>query len=370
MITIVIVSILAFVLVLTLLIFVHEAGHFLVARKLGIWVEEFGLGLPPRLFGKKRGNTIYSLNALPFGGFVRLHGENLDETITNPEVAYLRKSKKVRTAVVVAGVVMNLILGVLAFAVVYSFTGVPRETGRVKVVGISASSPAKDAGLAEEDIILRVGTTDITSNSQFINLIDEARGQEVTLLIERNQQIQELKVTPRLTPPEGEGALGIAISSKDIYFPPIWQRPFVGAYYGLKEAIFWGKAVLLGLGHLVGDLFGGRVPADIAGPVGIYSITSEVASLGILPLINFLGVLSVNLAIINILPIPALDGGRLLFIIFEAVTRKRVTPKIEATIHGVGMAALLVLLLVITLFDIRRLAEAGNLPGFLLQFFR
>ncbi len=291
-ITIVIVSVLTFIIILTLLIVVHEAGHFFAARRLGIWVEEFGLGLPPRLFSKKRGNTIYSLNALPFGGFVRLHGENLDETITNPEVAYLRKSKKVRTAVVVAGVVMNLILGVVAFAVVYSFTGVPRETGVVRIVGISAGSPAEAVGLADEDIIKSVDSTQITSNSQFIGLIDENRGKEVTLEVERNQKLVDIKVTPRNQPPPGEGALGIAISSKEIYFPPIWQRPFVGAYFGFKEAVFWGKAVLAGLGHLVGNLVGGQVPQDIAGPVGIYSITSEVASLGILPLINFLGLMA------------------------------------------------------------------------------
>lgn len=363
-------SLIAFIVILSILVLVHEGGHFFAARRFGIWVEEFGFGLPPRAWGKKIKDTIYSLNWLPFGGFVRLHGENLEDTIQRPEVAFLNKSKKVRATVICAGVFMNIILGILAFSVVYTFNGVPRETGHVKVLAVSKDSPADAGGLKEGDIIDSLNGQLITNNDQFIKGIDQERGKEVSLNITREGKTDTVKVTPRLNPPANEGALGVAIGSREIYFPPIWQRPFYGIYYGFGDAIFWGKAVLTGFRDMILQSLSGHVPKDIAGPIGIYQVTNQVAALGILPLINFMGVLSVNLAIINILPIPALDGGRLLFIIFEAITRKRVTPKIEATIHSVGMIALLGLLVVITFFDIKRLADAGNLPPFLLQFFK
>ncbi|OGM05667.1 hypothetical protein A2125_00065 [Candidatus Woesebacteria bacterium GWB1_43_5] len=365
-----IISIISFLLVLSVLILIHEAGHFFAARRFGIWVEEFGLGLPPRAFGKKRGSTIYSLNWLPFGGFVRLHGESSEETISNPKVAFLNKSKKVRTLVIAAGVVMNLILGIVAFAVVYSFTGIPRDIGHVRILGSAEGSPAAAAGLKENDIVREVDGIKIVKNDEFIKLIDEQRGKETVLKIERDGKLAEVKVTPRVSPPEGEGALGVGITSSEIYYPPVWQRPFLGVYYGFGEAIFWGKAVLSGLGSMIRDLTGGHIPRDIAGPIGIFNITSEIASLGILPLINFAGILSVNLAVINILPFPALDGGRLVFVVFEAITRRRVTPRVEAAIHGVGMAVLLSLVLVISFFDIKRLAEFDRLPAFLMQFFK
>ena len=363
-------SIIIFIVVLSILVLIHEGGHFFAAKKIGVWVEEFGLGLPPRAWGKKVGDTIYSLNWLPFGGFVRLHGENLEDTITKPGVAFLHKGKLARAFVIVAGVIMNLVLALFAFSVFYTFAGVPRDLGYVRVDEISKGSPAEEAGLALGDVIKNAGGEAVTQNDAFIKIIDDHKGQEVVVTYERGGEEHEAKVIPRENPPAGEGALGVAISSSEIYFPPVWQRPIYGAYYGFKEAIFWGGAVISGLRGLVVDLIGGRVPQDLAGPVGIYQVTRETASLGILPLINFIGVLSVNLAIVNILPFPALDGGRLMFIIFEAITRKRVTPKIEAYIHAFGMGILLLLLLLITFFDVKRIGAAGQLPGILQQFFK
>jgi len=355
-------SILIFLVVLSILVLVHEFGHFWVARKNGIWVEEFGFGLPPRIIGKKIGETIYSINLFPFGGFVRLHGEQEEEGITNPRRAFLTKNKKVRSLVVVAGVIMNFILAVVAFAIVYSFSGIPRDTGEVKVVDVVAGSPAQSGGIVVGDVVKTVDGKEVKTVDDFISKVEEKKGRKTFIELDNGKR---LILSPRENPPEGEGPLGVVISTTEIYFPPVWQRPFLGIYYGFKDAIFWGRTVLEGFASIFTNLFRGVVPKDVAGPVGIFAVTSEAAKIGILALVNFVGILSVNLAILNIIPFPALDGGRLLFIGIEGLIGKKVIPKVEAAIHTVGMMLLLVLLLAITANDIRRLIAAGSISGFI-----
>ena len=365
-------SIIVFLLVLSVLVLVHELGHFVMAKRAGIWVEEFGFGIPPKVLGKKIGETIYSLNLLPFGGFVRLHGENTEDQITNAKRAFLNKSKKTRIGIIVAGVLMNFLLAIFAFSVVYSFSGIPKETNNLRAVDISANSPALLSGIVAGDLIRSVDGVKVTSVNQFIKLIEEKKGKKVTLAIERSsgQALQEknISIVPRVNPPSDEGPLGVVISTTEIYFPPIYLRPFVGIYYGFGDAIFWGKAVVGGFGKMITGLFVGQVPKDIAGPVGIFAITSEAAKFGVLAVINFIGILSVNLAIINVLPFPALDGGRLLFIAIEAVTGKKVMPKVENAIHTAGMIILLALIFAITAHDIQGLIRAGSISGFLNSF--
>ncbi|MFH1863736.1 MAG: site-2 protease family protein, partial [bacterium] len=170
------VSILVFLLVLSILILVHEFGHFIMARKFGVWVEEFGFGLPPRIIGKKIGETLYSLNLLPFGGFVKLHGEDSEEKIKNPKRAFINKSKKKRLVIIVAGVVMNFLLAIICFGIVYSFSGIPRDTKNVKVVEVIAGSPAQTAGLIVGDIVKKVGKIDVVKVSEFVKLVEESKG--------------------------------------------------------------------------------------------------------------------------------------------------------------------------------------------------
>jgi regulator of sigma E protease len=361
------VSIIVFILVLSILILIHELGHFMVARRSGIWVEEFGIGYPPRLWGKKIGDTIYSINALPIGGFVRLHGEQTEDGVTKPKEAFINKSKGVRAFVLTAGVIMNFLLAIVCFSIVYTFEGVPRQTNKIIISGIATGSPAEASGIAPEDVITSVDATPVGSINQFTNLIEAKKGQEVTLGIVQPSGIQkDIRLTPRVNPPAGEGPLGVAITNVEIYFPPIWQRPFLGIYYGFQEAIYWGRTILAGLGLMLYNLFKGVVPEDVTGPVGIYAITSEVAKFGILSVINFLGIISVNLAIINILPFPALDGGRLLFVVVEKITGRKVVPKVEAAIHTIGMVVLLALMIAISYLDAKRLiAAGGSISGFL-----
>jgi len=357
-----VVSVLIFIVVLSVLVLVHELGHFLVAKRSGILVEEFGLGIPPRIYGKKIGDTIYSINLLPFGGFVRLHGEQGDGPIANPSKAFLNKGKLTRTLVIVSGVVMNFLLAVVAFTIFYWFTGIPRDTHRVTIIDISPGSPAVTAGLKPGDVIESVNGKTFTNINDFITYVDSEAGKKIAI----QTQNGTVEVTPRLNPPSGEGPLGVVISTTEVYFPPIWQRPFYGVYYGFRDALFWGGTIISGLRSIFVQIFAGQAPQGVSGPVGIFAVTTEAASLGVLTLINFVGILSVNLAILNIVPFPALDGGRLLFIGIEAVTKKKVSPKVEAAIHTAGMAILLALILLITIGDIRRLVTVkGNISGFI-----
>jgi regulator of sigma E protease len=362
-------SILVFLIVLSILILVHELGHFLMARRFGVWVEEFGFGIPPRIIGKKIGETLYSLNFLPFGGFVKLHGESFEEEITDPKRSFMNKSILERLIILVAGVVMNFLLAVVAFAVVYSFSGIPKETKDVRLVDIAQGSPAQIAGLIVGDIVKTVDKEKIESMSAFTKLIEEKKGKRVTLGIERLVEGQKTEkkvtITPRADPPPDEGPLGIVITTTEIYYPPIWQRPFVGAFYGLKDSLYWGKNVILGFAGIFTDLLGGKVPQDLSGPVGIFAITTQAAKMGILSVINFMGVLSINLAILNIIPFPALDGGRVLFVVIEKIMGRKVLPKVEGYIHTVGMIILLILILAITAHDIQRLVVAGSLSNFI-----
>lgn len=336
-----------------------------MAKRAGLLVEEFGFGIPPRIFGKKIGETIYSINLFPFGGFVRLHGENSEEGVTDPKRAFITQSQKTRISVIVAGVVMNFVLAILVFALVYTFSGIPKDTNDVKVIEVGAGTPAETAGFLVDDVILEINGKIVGDNKGFVEAVKEVSDTESVFLVKRGDGEIEIKATPRSNPPEGEGALGVVISTVSVYFPPVWQRPFVGVYYGFKEAIFWSGMIVVGLFDMVKGLFAGVVPKDVAGPVGIYALTSRAASFGFLSLINFMGVLSVNLAILNILPFPALDGGRLLFIFLEKFMGRKVLPKVESIIHMTGMAILMLLLFAITFSDIRRLIAAGGVAGFL-----
>ncbi len=358
-------SILIFILVLSILVLVHELGHFIAAKKAGLFVEEFGFGIPPRVFGKKIGETIYSINLLPFGGFVRIHGQNEDEKVKYPQRAFFNKGKLTRSIILVAGVFMNFLLGIIAFAIVYSFSGIPQDADYVSIVGVEDNSPASAAGMKEGDKIIEIEGMKIATTKDFISEMESKKGEKVSVKLDRDGESVDLVVTPRMDYPENQGPLGVVITQTEIYFPPIWQRPFLGAYYGTKEAVFWGKTVIVSLFDIFGKLFGGEIPKDVAGPVGIFAVTSEAAKIGALTLINFVGILSINLAIFNLIPFPALDGGILLFVFLEGIVGKKVLPKVEAVIHNVGMIILIGLLVLMTIYDVRRLVVAGSIENFL-----
>ncbi len=352
----------------SILILAHELGHFIVAKKSGVWVEEFGFGLPPRLWGKKIGETLYSLNLLPIGGFVRLHGETGDGRVAYPNRAFINKSKKKRVAISLAGVLANFLLAVLAFAILYSFQGIFKAEG-VKVVEVAADSPAQVAGFQKEDEIIAVEDKLILDVPTFQEIIAAKRGEELSVSIKRQEEgvvEKTLVVTPRPDHPKDQGPLGIVIAPAKSYFyyPPLWQRPFVGVYYGFKDAFFLSRAIIVGLFGLAGEVSQAQIPEGVVGPFGILAIFAYVANLGLLPLINFTGVFSVNLAILNLIPFPPLDGSRVLFIGAEGVFGKKLLPKIESSIHIVGMIILITLMLALTSREIPKLLKAGSISSF------
>jgi len=341
-------SILTFLIILSVLILVHELGHFWSAKRHGIKIEEFGFGYPPRLFGSKIGDTVYSLNLLPFGGFVRMLGE--DQAAGNR--SFFVQKKSVRMLVLLAGVTMNFLLGVVLFGAIYTKLGIPEPVDYLTVTNVIPGSPAEQAGIKAEDRI-----TGFKDSQEFIDYINQNRGVTVKLTIVYSDVTQIVEVVPRQASdtPEGQGALGVAITNIDFVQYPLWQRPFRGMALGVKEAFAWGREILKALGQTVARLIQGEKPQDVAGPVGIYQISKSAGEQGLLAVFQFTGILSINLAILNLLPLPALDGGRLVFVIIEAVFRRRVKPRFEQAIHLVGMVLLIGFMVLITVNDIHRL---------------
>lgn len=361
-------SILVFFLVLSLLVIVHELGHFLVAKRNGIWVEEFGFGLPPKVFGKKIGDTIYSINALPFGGFVRLHGEMTEDGVTKPKKAFVNKSLLSKTAVIVAGVIMNFLLAIFAFALVYSRYGIPREQGFVEIVNIVPDSPAANTAITVGQRLYSIDGKEVKKREE-VTEISARGGKHVLMVGEKDADKKDQKkitINTKFDEKDQKWDMGLVLTSQEIYFPPAWKMPFVGAYYGFKDSFAWSKTVLGGLSNIAQDASQGKVSKEVSGPVGIFAIIDQIVRSGdIWALINLIGIISINLAVLNIIPFPALDGGRLLFIIIEAIFGKKVAPKLESVIHGVGMVILLILMLLITFKDVRGLISAGSISGFL-----
>ncbi|KKU06593.1 MAG: Peptidase M50 [Candidatus Magasanikbacteria bacterium GW2011_GWA2_45_39] len=366
-------TLLVFLILLSVLILVHELGHFFAAKKLGVVAEEFGLGLPPRvrrLFSWKR--TEFTLNWLPIGGFVRMRGEDADNSefrIQNSELVkrgyfYAQKPWK-RAVILIAGVTMNLIFGIAAFTVVYSFLGIPTETDKVIVQGVAPGSPADQAQLHSGEAVLELKVKSeklkVKDTNEFVKLVNENRGQEITLVVSKDGTTREAVLVPRLESqtPENEGALGVAISNLEFVRYPWWQMPFRATVTGAKEALGWSVNIVAGLGSMVSQLvIHGRLPKDVAGPVGIAYIAGNVARQGWLALTQFAGILSVNLAIVNLLPFPALDGGRLLFLGIEKLRGRPLNPAKERWVHLIGYGILITLILLATVQDILRILSS------------
>ncbi|NMC35796.1 RIP metalloprotease RseP [Candidatus Beckwithbacteria bacterium] len=354
-------SIIIFLIVLSIVVLIHELGHFVAAKLVGIKVEEFGFGYPPRAVGKKIGETIYSLNWLPFGGFVRMFGEEEGQMDSKQKLsaklskrAFYHKSKRQRSLVILAGVAMNLLLGVFCFSLIYSTVGIPQEVDYITVQGIAANSPAQAAGVSEGDRVLAIDGIAMDQTSDFVDYLKDKKGVQVTVTLERDHKTLQIPVTPRTSYPPEEGAVGVLVSNYDNVFYPAWQMPFRGVWVGVQETYAWTKMMLEGLGTMVSGIFKGATP-EVTGPVGIYQITSTVAEQGILPLIKFIGILSINLAVVNILPLPALDGGRFVFIMIEGIIGRKIKPAIEAYINMAGMAVLIGLMVLVTIGDVIRL---------------
>lgn len=359
------VQLIIFLAILSVLVLVHEWGHYIFAKIFGVRVEEFGFGLPPRvrkLFTRK--GTLFSLNWLPIGGFVKLYGEEYspgDELVLDRSDRFYEKSARARAVILTAGVFMNFCLGIILFAVVYSFVGIPVKTDRVRVVEISANSPADKAGMKIDDKVENFRTQGaeirIQETNQLVKLVTEHAGEEVSLkIIGKDGSKKTIVVVPRVNPPAGEGALGVMLSNVELTKFPWWQMPFRGAAVGLSEAVAWGKDIANGIWQMAYGLLTGKgVPKDLAGPIGIYQVSGQVIKQGFLATLQFVGILSINLAVLNILPFPALDGGRLIFLGVEKLIGKRRKNLVEGYVNTAGMIFLLSIMALITIRDVWRL---------------
>lgn len=361
-------SLMIFLIVLSILVFVHELGHFLAAKKAGIKVLEFGFGYPPRVWGKKVGETIYSLNWIPFGGFVRLLGQEKAEqkswTEKEKKRAFFSQPKKAKIPVLIAGIVGNLLLGIVCFTILYSKLGIPQQLGYVKVVEVIADSPAAEAGLIKDSQIVAVNQQKVTSTQDFISLIEEKAGESIVI----QTKAGEYSLVPRENPPAEEGRLGVMITDWEAKFYPWWQMPFLSAWYGLKEAALWSWMIIAGIGLTIWQLFKGVAP-QVAGPVGIFQLTSQAAKQGILDLIQFVGILSINLGILNLLPFPALDGGHLMFVFLGKLIKEEKRDKIEHVINTIGFIFLLSLMILVTANDLLRLFKDSPVASFFKSLF-
>ena len=373
-------TVLIFLAVLSVLVVVHELGHFLAARLAKVEVEEFGLGFPPRLVGwfkngrghwravswrsKKHHHTIFSLNWIPLGGFVRLRGEDGVER-PGDQSNFANKTIGQRILIIVAGVVMNIILATVIFIGGLSI-GWPQATDnlgpqakiinkQVAVMEVIADSPASQVGLQAGDLIVGVNDQPLASIAELRRINQDSAGQPVAYRVNRQEAIIDFKIAPQVMDnSNNQYSIGVALAESGLvtYAWPgvIWE--------GFRLTAFSLRDIAVGFWQLLAGLFQGQNMSDqVAGPVGIAVLTGQISSLGWIYLLQFVALLSLNLAFINILPLPALDGGRLLFIVIEKITGRPTKAKIEAVIHNIGFILLLVLIVFVTFQDVLRLVR-------------
>ncbi len=357
---------------LSVLILGHEAGHFLVARAFGLKIDEFGFGFPPRIFGWKskrinskkgspsqilsdktwEGNTEYSLNWLPFGGFVKIAGEEdvaigefskLESLPPNEKNRYFffQPAWK-RFFVIAAGVAVNFLIGWFLISVVFMVGSAPL----LAVSGIQRNSPAEKAGILPGDVIEHY-----TTAKNFTDFVNQHRGMPITFQIKRDSKDLNFTVIPRTDTTPNEGALGVLLSEAGVE-----RRGILSSLgEGLKQSLYASGAIVVTFYALIKNLLlHGSLLAGVVGPIGIFSVAEETGKIGMVYLIQLIGLISINLAVINLIPFPALDGGRLFFILVEKLKGSAISFKFQTWANRLGFIFLLLLIALVTVRDIAR----------------
>lgn len=363
-------TILLFIIVLVVIIIVHELGHFSVAKWSGMRVDEFGVGYPPKLWGKKFGETEYTINLLPFGGFVRIYGE--DET--DPEKlassrAFSARPRMLQALTLIAGVAMNMLF---AYVVISSilYAGTTRalsekeiplaEDAQLAVASVLPGSPAGEAGIQPGDRITSVSLgeqifSSVSADDFLTYIAASPEGEALTFEIERAQVTQTLKVIPQsgiISDQPERTAVGVSVATIGTVPVSLLKAPIEGAVLTWEIT----KATAVGLvGFLASAITLQADLSQVSGPIGIAGAVGSAYSEGITQLLSIAAIISINLALINLLPIPALDGGRLLFVIIESVIRRPIKPSVASAVNGVGFSLLILLMLVVTLSDVLKL---------------
>ena len=368
----------AFIAILVVLVLVHELGHYITAKASGITVEEFGIGFPPRIASITWHGTRYSVNWIPLGGFVRMLGEDRDIELkrlregglNDAEIehamagAFNRKPIWVRIGVLVAGVAMNFLLAGAAFAWAAAMPQ-PVSLGPLHVLEIQANSPAEDV-LQVDDVITAADGRTFDQSRDLTSYVSSRAGEPVTLTIVRGGETITVTVTPRELSEEqirqGVGAIGFSWQADEVgEGPPLAANPIEAVVVGYSTALQAAVEIPGGLAGAVGGLIGLNPDGagDARGPIGIAQITGEVIDAGLLAVVQFVGILSINLAILNVLPFPPLDGGRVAVVLVEAVRQRRLPAEREALIYLTGFALLIALVILISIQDIQRLFAGG-----------
>ncbi|MFH1427286.1 MAG: RIP metalloprotease RseP [Patescibacteria group bacterium] len=373
-------TIIIFILLLSVLVFVHELGHFLMARRYGVKAEEFGFGFPPRIWGVYRNKegkwqqvkgkrevidapgTIMSINWIPLGGFVKIKGENGENEEENDSFA--GRSIWQRFVMLSAGVSMNVILAAILISIGLMF-GLPQALDgvnpkakisdeKIQIAQVLPNTPAAAVGLEMADIIISIDNQGFKTEDDIQAYNKSKVDQEITYKIKRGQDEIIFNVTPTIIKEIGDGGIGISIVTTGLVKYP-W---YLAIWEGVKTTIFLTWYIIVAFYELFKNLILGQgVSIDIAGPVGIAAFTGQVARMGFVYLIQFTALLSINLAIINFLPIPALDGGRALFLLIEKIKGSPVKREVEAVIHNIGFTILMLLVLVVTFRDVARFGD-------------
>lgn len=359
-----ILPILVFVGILVGLIVVHELGHYIAAKLAGVKVLEAGLGFPPRIWGKEIRGTIYSINWLPLGAFVRMLGE---EDPSHPDSLAAKPAWK-RLLVLGAGPAMNFALPFILFTISFM---IPRAVpvGLTQIVEVMDNSPAQEAGLQEGDVIFAINGEEVRNINEVGKQIRLNLGETLTMQVRQDYEMKEVQVKARWAPPtyideNGEerrqGPTGIIIAA---LHPGMTETESFPPWEAFPKGVSTTFEVLtLARNEVVSWIKGGGSP-EVAGPVGIAQATDEVVEeSGYRPLLEFAALLSINLAIINILPLPMLDGGRIVFVLIEIVRRgRRISPEKEALVHFIGFALIITLAVVIAYFDVLRVLRGESL---------
>jgi regulator of sigma E protease len=361
------ITILIFLLLLGLLVLVHEFGHFIIAKKNGIAVEEFGFGFPPRIWSIPWRGTLYSVNWIPLGGFVRIKGAAGDDEqaqqLADEHDSFGSKPFWVKSSVLLAGIAMNVLLCMVLLSIGL-MVGLPANLDslppgaqvsdpHVQIVQVIADSPAAGAGLLAGDRLISINDLDVQDSLDIQSFNRDRGGQTVTVKWMRGKELLEQSLVLS-TSEDGRGIMGVSLLDVGL----VSYDPLRSIGMGIKSTITLMGQIFLAFGQLLKGLVVDRqISSDVTGPIGIAVLTGQVAALGWVYLLQFAALLSVNLAIFNLIPFPALDGGRLLFVIIEKIRGRAINQKIEAIVHGVGYTVLLLLMLLVTARDLGRFTE-------------
>ncbi|HUD21005.1 MAG TPA: M50 family metallopeptidase [Candidatus Saccharimonadales bacterium] len=360
------ITLLVLVIILGVLVFVHELGHFLAARANGVRVEEFAFGFRPKIWSKKIGETVYAINAIPLGGYVKMYGET-DAGETGPK-SYHDKNPWQKFSILLAGAFANLVLGWLILTILFMTGFDPIYPGiaanpfvgnlqPVVVQVVAKDSPAAQAGLQVNDQLVAVNGSKVATSAEFIEAIDQDKGTLTTIEYKRADSTQIVTVTPRVNPPEGEGAVGVEITAAGRVSTQAYRAP-IAAFYETGRII---KISAEGFYDFVKTLLVQRqVSQNVTGIIGVGEMTGVARTLGFSYLAQLVALVTIGLGVINLLPVLPLDGGHIIVVVYEGITRRKVTEKQFGWLAAVGLALVIVLFLIVTVKDIIRFDILGR----------